>query len=331
MNTNDKKVLGTLGLENALTQNEGRLHYDEAGKNVLKRKEVLANILKYSIPEFSKYSCDEIITFIDTDSISDQVPIAPDTDTRIDGDDTSQSSTNEANLSFDILFKVIKPEEKNVHLHVDLELQGNYYPIYPIEKRGIYNLSRMISSQLDVVTKKTNYNILEKAYCIFICVGNVPQKAWNTVSYYGFANTLNIGNITVNPASYDLMGLILIRLGPKITEGVIDIIRFLHGLFYDMEELKNYIDFSQNEEFKRELMNMAITGDHLIELGREQGREQERARTEKAEAERDKAIKELDATAKELDTTTKERDSLNEQLQQALQKIKDLEDSLSDK
>ena len=179
--------------------------------------------------------------------------------------------------------------------------------------------------------KKTNYNILEKAYCIFICVGNVPQKAWNTVSYYGFANTLNIGNITVNPASYDLMGLILIRLGPKITEGVIDIIRFLHGLFYDMEELKNYIDFSQNEEFKRELMNMAITGDHLIELGREQGREQERARTEKAEAERDKAIKELDATAKELDTTTKERDSLNEQLQQALQKIKDLEDSLSDK
>ena len=318
MNTNDKKVLGTLGLENALTQNEGRLHYDEAGKNVLKRKEVLANILKYSIPEFSKYSCDEIITFIDTDSISDQVPIAPDTDTRIDGDDTSQSSTNEANLSFDILFKVIKPEEKNVHLHVDLELQGNYYPIYPIEKRGIYNLSRMISSQLDVVTKKTNYNILEKAYCIFICVGNVPQKAWNTISYYGFANTLNIGNITVNPASYDLMGLILIRLGPKITEGVIDIIRFLHGLFYDMEELKNYIDFSQNEEFKRELMNMAITGDHLIELGREQ----ERARTEKAEAERDKAIKELDAT-------TKERDSLNEQLQQALQKIKDLENSLS--
>ena len=117
---------------------------------------------------------------------------------------------------------------------------------------------------------------------------------------------------------------ILIRLGPKITEGVIDIIRFLHGLFYDMEELKNYIDFSQNEEFKRELMNMAITGDHLIELGREQGREQERARTEKAEAERDKAIKELDAT-------TKERDSLNEQLQQALQKIKDLEASLSDK
>ena len=158
---------------------------------------------------------------------------------------------------------------------------------------------------MDTNDKKTNYNILEKAYCIFICVGNVPQKAWNTVSYYGFANTLNIGNITVNPASYDLMGLILIRLGPKITEGVIDIIRFLHGLFYDMEELKNYIDFSQNEEFKRELMNMAITGDHLIELGREQGREQERALTEKAKQERDKAIKERDLTSKKLDAATK--------------------------
>ena len=94
---------------------------------------------------------------------------------------------------------------------------------------------------------------------------------------------------------------ILIRLGPKITEGGIDIIRFLHGLFYDMEELKDYIDFSQNEEFKRELMNMAITGDHLIELGREQ----ERALTEKAKQERDKAIKERDLTSKKLDAATK--------------------------
>ena len=304
MKKTNNKTLGTLGLENKLLQNEGRLRYDEAGKNVLKRKEVLANILKYALPEFSNYSCDEIITFIDAESISDNVQISPDSDTRIHGIDTSSSSIHEANLMFDILFKVIKPTEKKIHLHVNLELQGNYYPPYPIEKRGIYNLSRMISSQLDVVTKKTNYNNLEKTYCIFICVGNVPKKDWNTVSYYEFTNTRNIGNVIVNPGNYDLMGLILIRLGANVTEDMTDIIRFLYGIFYDIDELKPYIDFSQNEEFRKELKNMAITGEHLIELGREM---------------------ELEKTA----IAERERDEANQKLEQALQTIDDLEKSIS--
>ncbi|MGN0406248.1 MAG: coiled-coil domain-containing protein [Bariatricus sp.] len=334
MTKQNETTMGTLGLEHALIQNEGRLRYDEVGKKILKHKEVLANILKYTLPEFKDYSCNEIMTFIDTDSISDAMPISPDSDTRISGQDTAKSSPTEANLAFDILFKVVRPAEKKIHLHVDVELQGNYYPPYPIEKRGIYNLSRMISSQLDVVTKKTNYNILEKAYCIFICVGNVPQKAWNTVSYYEFTNTHNIGNMVIKPSNYDLMGLILIRLGPHMTGDMTDIVKFLYGLFYDIKELAHYIDFSQNEIFRKELKNMALTGDHLIEFG--QLKERERAEKEMNKMKQELEEKKQEIHGKNQEIREKEQEihekeqeliEVQKQLEQALQTISFLQNN----
>lgn len=58
------------------------------GKNILKHLEVLANILKYSVPEYAKYSCEEIIKFIDADSITDEGVVGPNSNTKIQGEDT---------------------------------------------------------------------------------------------------------------------------------------------------------------------------------------------------------------------------------------------------
>ena len=104
----NNKVMGTMGLENALYQNEHSNIYDEAGKRVLKHREVLANILKHSIQEYAEFTCEEIMSFIDVDSIVSDTPITPDSDTRITGEDTVKSSVNEANLTFDILFNLNK-------------------------------------------------------------------------------------------------------------------------------------------------------------------------------------------------------------------------------
>ena len=320
----NNKVTGSMGLENKLSQNAEKLNYDETGKSVLKHKEILANILKYSVPEYETFSMEEIMSFIDADSIMDQEAIAPDTDTRIDGDDAVQSSINEANLTFDVFFKVISPqqenqEKKNIHLHVDVELQGDYYPGYPIEKRGIYNLARMTSSQLAVVTKKTNYNILEKSYCIFICVGNVPQYLWNTVSYYGIANTKNIGNVEINPKNYDLMGLVVIRIGERTMKGVAEIIRFLHALFFNTEEIEDYIDFSQNEQFRKELTNMGITGEHLIQLG-------EHRQLEKVK----EAEKQMAEAKKEAAEAKKEAAEAKREVAEAYKRIEELEKRMNE-
>ncbi len=289
-----EKVIGTLGLEHALYQNSGQLWYDEAGKKVLSYKEVLANILKYAIPEYSEYSVTKIMSFIEDGSISNETPIGADADTRIIGENTVQSSVNEANLTFDVLFSVLKPEKKKIHIHIDVELQGNYYPGYPLEKRGIYNLSRMISSQLDVVNKKSNYNKLEKAYCIFICVGGVPQFLKNTISYYGIANKKNIGKVKPDKSCFDLMDMVIIRLGESVQDNVAEILKFLHGIFYNIEEVREYIDFSKNEALREEIKQMSINGEHLIEYGMQL----EREKTEKELAEIRKSAEETVAKLK---------------------------------
>lgn len=142
------------------------------------------------------------------------------------------------------------------------------------------------SSQPEVVTKNTNYDDLEKSYCIFICVGNVPKYLWNTVSYYEFANTKNLGEIEVLSQNYDLMELVIIRIGDRTVEGVAEIIKFLHAVFYGENEIEEYIDFSKNEQFRKELKNMGIMGDHLIHLGEERQLERVKEAEEKAENER---------------------------------------------
>lgn len=308
-NNKINRISGSIGLENALGDDHEKNRYDSVGKSVLKHKEVLANILKYSVLEYSHFTCEEIMSFIDADSILADTSIAPDTDTRISGDDPTQSAVKEANMTFDVLFKVLNPDKnatkrikgqkKNIHLHVDVELQGKYNPGYPIEKRGIYNLARMTSSQLEVINAKTNYNILEKSYCIFICVGNVPRYLWNTVSYYEFTNTKNIGKVKLNPSNYDLMGLVLIRIGEWITEDVTDIIHFLHGIFYNTNEVDSYIDFSKNEQFRKELGNMAITGEHLIEYGEHRQMKKTDAEKQRADAEKQRADTEQQRADKE--------------------------------
>lgn len=295
-------VTGSVGLENALDQNKAQAMYDEAGKKLLMYKEVLATILKYSVPKYAQYSAEEIISFIDVDSISEETAVAPDTDTRIQGDNTVQSSIREANLTFDVAFRVIKPETKNIHIHVDVELQGNYYPGYAIEKRGICNLARLVSSQVDVINRQTNYDKLEKSYCIFICVGNVPQYMQNTVSYYGFTNTQNVGTRTsqfrTRPEDYDLMGLVIIRIGNHVNRNAAEIIKFLHALFYVTPDLDEYVDFTQNTAYRKELEKMSITGEHLIQYGQEMEREkaekelrEERKKLEQERSEKKAALK----------------------------------------
>lgn len=38
----------------------------------------------------------------------------------------------------------------------------------------------------------------------------------NTVSYCEYTNTKNIGNVELNPADIDLMGLVIIRIGERL-------------------------------------------------------------------------------------------------------------------
>jgi len=259
---------------------------DAECKLLLSSREILAVILKETIDEYKEYSREEIIGFIEPDSIESDREVSPGrTNSQIQGDTQAFAALNEKVSRFDIRLRAKNPrlskENIVIKLHIDVEPQKSYYPGYPIEKRGMYYLSRELSSQLSLVTDSTDYGQLEKCYSIWICLDDIPKGEQNSVSFYEMANTKNIGNCITKKEDYDLLTLVIIRLGKKEYNGEkkdegYDLLRFLNTIMYPhredfMEVVSDYIDFSQNKELREEVKKVMGIGQIMLETGIEQG------------------------------------------------------------
>ena len=166
-----------------------------------------------------------------------------------------------------------------MNLHIDIEPQKEYKPGYPIEKRGIYYLARELSSQLSLVTEDTNYSSLSKCYSIWVCRDGVPKDEQFSISVIEMSNTRNYGKCHPEKKDYDLLTLVIIRLGNQMfREMEIEekekageyadkngMLEFLHAIMYPhkdnfLETVKKYINFSENKELWREVDQMTGLG-----------------------------------------------------------------------
>lgn len=253
---------------------------DTISKDILKNKEVLAVILQGVVKEYEDYTTQEIMEFIEADSITSEDDVTTGrTNTRIQGDNIEFVQLNEKTSNFDIRFTSKNPllsEDVQVNLHIDVEPQRNYKPGYPVEKRGMYYLARSLSAQLSLVTEHTDYNSLEKCYSIWICRDNVPPKERYSISCYEMENNRNFGKCHPKKEDYDLLNLIIIRLGsPECSAGE-GILEFLNAIFYPhkknfLDTVQKYIDFSHNEELLEEVSHMSGLGMSILEEGMEKG------------------------------------------------------------
>ena len=273
------KAKGTLSVYSAAQLTHNMQGLDDESKLILRQKPVIANILQAVVDEFKEFSKDEIIEWLEFVDVREDVEISnsrANSDV-VKGDDTEFSELGEMLSRFDKLFTVRNPRLSTgdivVNLHVDIESQKNYRPGYPIEKRGIYYLARELSSQIPVVSLNTDYNILEKCYSIWICRDNIPENEAYSISKYKFTNT---EGICYSEADYDMMELVIIRLGRKDWNGEDGIFDFLNLIFYphnkDFEErFGKYIDLSQYEELRKEAKKMSGLGECVYAEGKAEG------------------------------------------------------------
>lgn len=100
------------------------------------------------------------------------------------GCNSEDSTINEGTVEYDIRFCAVAPSSRQkVRLIIDLEAQKDFYPGYPLIKRGIYYCSRMISSQYGTVFSNCQYGKIRKVYSIWICMA--PPKKWrNSITQY---------------------------------------------------------------------------------------------------------------------------------------------------
>lgn len=251
--------------------------YDNACKRLFQNREIIAPVLKEVVPEYKNSTVEEIIRYIDADSIQD-IPV-DDVPARVSQMQTEMSSVSDKLIRYDTHFKAVNPilssENLCIHLHIDLEVQNNYRPTaptYPIIKRGIYYAAREISYQLGTLTEQTNYGDIQKLYSIWICNERIPVKLQNTVTMYSIKKSDVIGSVDEPEEDYDLMNVIIIRRGEETDAPIFD---YLSGVFNcDKVKIAEYVDIANNERVLKGVDDMTGLGQTIMNKAWKEGMQQ---------------------------------------------------------
>jgi len=149
-------------LAHAITQTEYDSSYDKAAKKLLANKQILAQIMKNCVNEYSACSVDEIAEkYIEGTPEVGTVGVHVDDTNRpqktsdvIVGSNNEDSTLTEGTINYDVRFDAIAPTSEVstaskdvIRLIINVEAQTAFNPGYPLTKRAIYYCSRMISAQ----------------------------------------------------------------------------------------------------------------------------------------------------------------------------------------
>lgn len=208
------------------------ISYDDACKQVLANRYILAWILKECLLEFEGMEIQEIAErYIEGEaSISSEAVHMDETVEFIEGMKNESASMKENKTTFDIKFRAILPKPgEGVDMIVNVEAQNDFYPGYKIEKRGIYYACRMISEQYGTVFAESEYDKIKKVASIWICT-NPPWYRKNTIASYSLEKKDLVGEIKDIKSNYDLLAVVMVCLGGHDVERYSGLIKMLDVL-----------------------------------------------------------------------------------------------------
>ena len=260
---------------------EQKKQYDEACKKVLAEKIILAWIMKHTMSEYVDYDVWEIVEqfIVGEPKIAEESVLPDETNApKIIGTGIEDTTVTEGSITYDIQFRAIVPESKEiVQMIINVEAQNDFYPGYPIIKRGIYYCARMISSQYGTVFTKSHYEKIQKVYSVWICM-NPPKKRANTITGYSLTEKQYVGMVKEKEEYYDLMNAIMICLGKNDEEAENELLRLLDVLLSSdkkakekKEILENEFQIPMTERMETEVKYMCNLSDGVEQRGIEKG------------------------------------------------------------
>lgn len=217
------------------TSSSENIRYDMSCKRLLSQKRILAWILQGCVPEFKGCAITDIAElYIEGEPQVSSMAVMPDTTNaseKISGMATEDASVTEGVITYDIRFMATVPHtEEPISLIINIEAQNNFYPGYPLLKRGIYYCSRMISAQYGTVFSSSEYGKLKKVYSIWLCM-DPAEKFKNSISLYHMQEELIYGTFQNNKKDYDLLSVIMVCLAEANTKPDKKILALLNSLF----------------------------------------------------------------------------------------------------
>ena len=234
--------------------------YDESARNIVAQKSVLAYILKSALDEYAAYTVQEIAErFIEGEPELRKIAVHQDHpdrqddpgmmsgDDKIEGKPTADKSQRDGTVYFDIRFIAVLPSDgSRIEILINCEIQNNDTPGYPIPKRGIYYTARMISSQRGTIFKDQEYGKIKKVVSIWLCEDTADVRS-DTINRYSFTEECLRGDFREAKKDYDLMTVVVLRLGRKGEESEDNAIRLLSKMFSMDLSYEDKLDALQNE------------------------------------------------------------------------------------
>ena len=229
--------------------------YDALAKRILSWKPVLANILQRVVVEFKDVTVADIVNsciegepvisqvLLNRDQINrprqagvttGKIDVVDDADKEalldkpvIHGWQNEDITQTEGKVVFDILFHAKVPKSGElITLIINVEAQRNYRMPYPLVKRAIYYISRLISSQKMTEFTGSDYGKLKKVYSIWICMDGPTNR--DTINRYELKEIQELGAYKEKIDNYDLMGIAMICLGrQKSRDRLMELLRLL--------------------------------------------------------------------------------------------------------
>ena len=267
---------------------ETKAAYDNLAKRVLSREIILAHILKETVTEFADSSIDDIEKkYIEGEPglTVNRIPLDDTLD--IKGKPTESKSPMEGVVTFDIIFDAIMPKNgEQIKIIVNIEAQKTTKTIdYPLMKRAVYYVSRLISGQKEKEFHGDDYNGLKKVYSIWVCM-NVQNYRADSIQEYSLTEKIVHGNFGDKLSNYDLIKIIILNLGKKETSH--RLLNLLHLLFMDKKKtgekekiLRSEYEIELTRDMRGELVEMGGLMEPLLEMAAEEAAEKAAAETEK--------------------------------------------------
>ena len=255
--------------------------YDAACKRVLSEKAILARIMKSCLEEYKECDVSDIAEkYIEGQPQVSAVPVLPDEDsTVISGMDTEDKSVREGSVTYDIRFRAIAPSSgEQIALIINVEAQNDFYPGYPLIKRGIYYCCRMISSQYGREFTGAHYEKIKKVYSIWICM-NPPKVRENTITRYRLVEEHLVGEAMESVRNYDLLSIVMLCLGGPDGENYDGVLRMLDVLLSNETSeaekrkiLQDDYDIQMTRTMEQEVSVMCNLSKGIMEKGITKGR-----------------------------------------------------------
>ena len=275
-------------LANRLDTTGNMVRYDESCKKILSNKIILAWIMKHCLKEYKEFEINDIIVnYIDGDPEISKEAVHRDEEF-IEGLDTEDASISEGTVTFDIKFSAILPDDElKTDMYINLEAQNDFYPGYPIVKRGIYYSGRMLSSQYGTVFMNEHYEKIKKVNSIWICT-DPPAARRNTITRYAIEEENVFGNVKEEVKNYDLISVVMVCLGKENDNAGEELVRMLSVLLskeLDNNERKTRLeqefDIPMTEDIEREVGTMCNLSKGVFNAGYDSGMKKQREIDEK--------------------------------------------------